>query len=194
MTSISSIVLAAGSSSRMGSDKALLKINGESVINIILSKISRLSDSIFIIRAPLHQIDIPAQTDCPVSLIYNPNPELGMFSSLKLGVAAVKSSYALIHLIDQPFIKPQTYKILAQAIDNDHQVFIPALENQNRSGHPIIVSRLIMQKINAAQPEDNLHNLLLSLPPDLVLRIPVSDHAILDNINTPAQLKTRLNS
>jgi len=43
------IILAAGQSSRMGSNKALLEINGKIIIDIILAKLVPISRSVYLI-------------------------------------------------------------------------------------------------------------------------------------------------
>lgn len=190
---LTSIILAAGYSSRMGADKALLKVDGKTVLENIIDKLIPVSENISIIRAKESE-NIPDYIAYQrIRLIYNPFPERGMFYSLKLfAMNNPPGKYFLIHLIDQPFIKYSTYRKLANSIDSQHQVFIPNIESEKRSGHPIIITKTVMNMIKKAPYDSNLKLVIKSLPADAVVRIPVDDMNILDNINTPAQFKEKI--
>ena len=73
------------------------------------------------------------------ALVVNPRPELGMFSSIQLGVAASAGcSGLLIVPVDHPFVAVSTYLLLAQAfLQNPDAIIKPACDG--RSGHPIII-------------------------------------------------------
>jgi CTP:molybdopterin cytidylyltransferase MocA len=190
MKQISSIILAAGFSTRMYTDKALLKINNTPAIDLIIRKLLPFSKQIFITTGSNHQqiCDLLHNLK-PVQIIHNPSPQNGMFSSLKLAIQPVVTAYALIHLIDHPFIEPQTYRNLIDSLDDHHRVFKPVICQSARSGHPILISQAVMQLIRQAPQRDNLRNILHSLPEAYIKQIPVTDLHILDNINTPEQFK-----
>jgi molybdenum cofactor cytidylyltransferase len=184
-----SLILAAGFSSRMGTDKALLKIDGITVLDSIIAKIQPFSRKIIIVSGTNHQNLSAHLYGHPVDIIPNPNPEQGMFSSLKIGLkAGSDATHILIHLIDQPFIETFTYQKIVAAIDDQYQVIMPAIALKNRTGHPIIINKEIMQQIANAPHTLNLRKILHSLPAEAILRLPVDDIHILDNINTPGQL------
>ena len=190
---LTSIILAAGNSTRMGTDKALLQIEGIAVVDIIIGKLQEFSSKIIIVTGENHQNLQEHLFTQNVEFVNNSQPELGMFSSLKLALKAdALSTYYLIHLIDQPFIALDTYQILVSAIDDHHQLFLPVLTSQNRTGHPLIISPQVGGRILNASVSDNLSIIIKSLPESIIKRIPVDDPNILDNINTPQQLHDKL--
>ena len=190
---LTSIILAAGNSTRMGIDKALLQIEGIAVVDMIVGKLQEFSSKIIIVTGANHQNLQEHLLTQNVEFVNNPQPELGMFSSLKLALKAdALSTYYLIHLIDQPFIALDTYQTLVSAIDDHHQLFLPVLMSQNRSGHPLIISPQVGGRILNASVNDNLSIIIKSLPESIIKRIPVDDPNILDNINTPQELKDKL--
>jgi len=190
---ITSIILAAGNSTRMGTDKALLQIEGIAVVDMIVGKLQEFSSKIIIVTGENHQNLEEHLFTQNVEFVNNPQPELGMFSSLKLALKAdALSTYYLIHMIDQPFIALDTYQTLISAIDDQHQLFLPVLMSQNRTGHPLIISPQVGGRILNASVSDNLSIIIKSLPESIIKRIPVDDHNILDNINTPQELKDKL--
>ncbi|MDP8211447.1 MAG: nucleotidyltransferase family protein [Candidatus Stygibacter australis] len=190
---LTSIILAAGNSTRMGTDKALLQIEGIAVVDIIIGKLQEFSSKIIIVTGENHQNLQEHLFTQNVEFVNNSQPELGMFSSLKLALKAdALSTNYLIHLIDQPFIALDTYQILVSAIDDHHQLFLPVLTSQNRTGHPLIISPQVGGRILNASVSDNLSIIIKSLPESIIKRIPVDDPNILDNINTPQELKDKL--
>ena len=189
---ITSIILAAGSSTRMGTDKAMLKINGQTLLDIILTNVLPFSEFVIVVCgknfSTLKKLKYPRS----VELIRNPKPHRGMFSSLQIATKEVVTFYALIHPIDLPFIKQSTYQKLINALNEEQIAFIPTLSTKKRSGHPIIINRLLMEIINHTDIDSNLRNILHSLSPKAIKPIPVKDPHILDNINTPEDLNNIL--
>jgi len=186
---ITSIILAAGYSTRMGTDKAMLKVNNSHLIDIIINKLLPFSNQIIIVTGKNHQnICDHVKNDPNLHIVHNPNPENGMFSSLKLAIKHIHTYFALIHLIDHPFIKPETYRKLIDSLDNQHLVFKPVISGSGRSGHPVLISKAVIKKVIQAPLNDNLRNILHSLPQKTVKRISIDDQHILDNINTKENL------
>jgi len=190
---LTSVILAAGYSSRMGSDKAFLKINDKTVLNTIIDKLLPVSQNIVIVSGNNNKILQDSMAQHCLSFIHNTHPEQGMFYSLKLiAMQNLPGTHFLIHLIDQPFIKYSTYRKLAFAIDNQHLVFMPNIEAQKRSGHPIIITKSVLKMIKIAPLNSNLKQVIKSLPAEALLRVPVDDMNILDNINTPEQFAKKI--
>lgn len=189
MQQVTSIILAAGFSSRMGIDKALIKINDMTVVDMIIKKLLPYSEKI-IVTTGINHNSLKKHLLCSknVQLVHNHSPERGMFSSLKLAMQFFNTPFALIHLIDQPFILPNTYQNLISALDDQHLVFKPAFASAKRSGHPILISAEVAKLIKQASPEDNLRNIFHSLPFESIKLVPVTDQHVLDNINTKKEL------
>lgn len=107
---VAGILLAAGTSSRMGSNKLLFELDGESVLRRAARR--ALAGGLSPLLAVLgHQEDRArrelAGLDCGV--VVNPDYETGMGSSLKAGIAAVppECQAALVLLADMPFVTPE---------------------------------------------------------------------------------------
>jgi molybdenum cofactor cytidylyltransferase len=73
-----------------------------------------------------------------VTLIYNPDYEAGMFTSVLKGVSAVNEDFFLLPG-DCPFVKKETYRALLNA---KGLIRVPTYEG--RSGHPIYISRSLI--------------------------------------------------
>lgn len=104
---VAGILLAAGTSSRMGSNKLLFELHGESVLRGAARRAlaGGLSPLLVVLG---HQAERAAQEldGLLCQLIVNPSYEQGINSSLKTGVAAVpeESIAALVMLADMPFV------------------------------------------------------------------------------------------
>ena len=108
---ISAIILAAGASSRMGQAKQLLPLAGSTVLAKTIEnvRLAAIDELLVVLGASAEAIRLHLPTE-GLKLIFNPDYQQGMATSLRAGLAAVEehSNAALIVLGDQPFIRPGT--------------------------------------------------------------------------------------
>lgn len=136
---ITGIILAAGFSKRMGTNKLLIEIDGISIIQRVIEVAiqSNLDEIILVYRE--EQIKLIADK-YKIRSIYNENAHKGQSESLKLGVsyASLDSDYMFL-MADQPFL---TSDILNRLIDeykkSDKSILVPYY-NGNK-GTPTIFS------------------------------------------------------
>ena len=107
---VAGILLAAGTSSRMGSNKLFFELNGESVLRGAVRRAlaGGLSPLMVILG---HEPDAARREieDLPCQWALNPLYEQGINSSLKSGVKAVppEARAAMVLLADMPFVSPE---------------------------------------------------------------------------------------
>ncbi len=108
--SINIVILAAGSSSRLGQSKQLIQVNGKSLLkHAAKSALDSEADSVIVVlgsNSPSHKLEIEP---LGVEIIENKNWQAGMGSSLKVGLNHLLSSTAEIQAIivmvcDQPYL------------------------------------------------------------------------------------------
>lgn len=108
--SINIVILAAGSSSRLGQSKQLIQVNGKSLLkHAAKSALDSEADSVIVVlgsNSPSHKLEIEP---LGVEIIENKNWQAGMGSSLKVGLNYLVSSTAEIQAIiimvcDQPYL------------------------------------------------------------------------------------------
>ena len=104
---ICAIVLAAGCSSRMGTQKLLLPFGNSTVISHIVNQVlnSKVQNTYVIVGHNAEQITNELSGK-PVTIIHNPEYKTGMLSSVRTGIREIPKEYdaVLIALGDQPAI------------------------------------------------------------------------------------------
>ena len=118
------IILAAGSSSRMGTSKQLLKINGEYLLHqtVVTAQITGIANTVVVLgsNAEIHQSIIQS---LKVDIVINAHWQKGMGSSLKAGLAYLKNKIndlrgVIVLVCDQPLL---THAHLIDLIDKHFQ-------------------------------------------------------------------------
>lgn len=111
MSNLSIIILAAGSSSRLGTPKQLLKLNNTTLLESITTKALQLSSDVTVVLGGSFHKCYEVIKYLDVNIVKNENFETGMGSSIATGVSATSSSNDFfILLCDQPLIPLEHYK------------------------------------------------------------------------------------
>jgi CTP:molybdopterin cytidylyltransferase MocA len=114
---------------------------------------------------------------------------------LQKGLAATSANcWVMLHLIDHPFIQPETYELLIDAINIKYLVIKPVLSQKKESGHPILISPVFRAMLLNASPESHLKDIIYYLPQKKIKLISVNDMGIIDNLNTPEEFQKKLRS
>ena len=194
--SFAGVILAAGESSRMGSDKALLPwppvASGQppSKETFLSAAIRSLSSADFVtVVAGKNAADLaPIAYANGASLVVNPDPSRGQFSSLQEGLRALLNrgrDTALITLVDHAPVSAATVQTLRDAFEaagNNIWAVVP--EFSGRHGHPFIAGREMIEKFLQA-PATATARELEHRHQEHIAYITVSDPLVGLNINTP---------
>lgn len=183
------VILAAGKSSRFGSLKGFAKIKGSTLLEsaITLHQQNFTGKTIVVYSSDSREYKIKLAHKYPeVLFLENPSPELGPFSSLKIGLKATTSSGIFILPVDCPCRDLTTWLKLAAHSHEFSLCIKPSI--LGKGGHPIIISEGLKQIIKNATASDNLKNILHNLDLKQIKYVEVNDFDILKNINTPEDL------
>lgn len=187
---IAAIVLAAGKSERMkGQPKALLQFKGRTFLEHILTAIQKAGITSTTVVVGHHRQEICSALDLP-SVVFNPNYERGMSTSVQEGIRALPAGAegAGIFLVDHPLIDPDTIVNLA-ALLRPGGIVLPV--HGSRRGHPVFFSSLVFGEI-LDLPSDQGLNVVVRRDPARVIEYPVSDAGVLRDIDTPAEFENLL--
>jgi molybdenum cofactor cytidylyltransferase len=153
---VCAVVLAAGSSSRMGEAKQLLPLADSTVLEQTLRNLNAADvDGVVLVLGSSAETIRQRIADSPTKnlrILVNPEYGRGMATSLRAGLAALDKNIdaALIVLADQPFIRPETFnQIVDQYRRSDAQIVIPMF--QGLRGNPVLLDRSVFHEVMALQ-------------------------------------------
>ena len=110
----------------------------------------------------------------------------GMATSLAHALRhAREASGWLLALADMPQVRPDTMRLLAEAIADGAGIAAPL--HQGRRGNPVAFGRLYLPQLLALQGDQGARGLLTRYP---VTEVAVDDPGILQDIDTRADLKS----
>lgn len=184
---IAAIVLSAGNSSRMGSPKAMLKLNGATFVETILEKCSslRLSPCIVVVGNDADKI-LSSIVLHGATAVTNLDVDLGPIGSLAAGIRSINQTVdgVLAWPVDQPHVLSSTVSTLVeQFLAKKPAIAIPSYEN--RGGHPAIFSRGVFEEILRVATRLESLKVVVRADDRRVLRVPVRDAAVIEDIDTP---------
>src|SRR5262249_15784388 len=121
---ICAIVLAAGKSERMGRPKALLPLRGKTFLQNILVAISPSPVEDTCVGVGHHRDEIERHITPPARIVFNPDYERGMITSLQAGIRSLPSATAgaLLFLVDHPLVDSDTIELLVGNAEPDRIV------------------------------------------------------------------------
>jgi molybdenum cofactor cytidylyltransferase len=167
-SSLCGVILAAGESSRMGTDKALLAwppaapgqvSPRQSFLSAAIQALSAWTEMVIVVAGKNEATLAPVVYANGASLASNPDPARGQFSSLQVGLQQVLGrgrDAAMVTLVDRPPANPGTLEKLrdsfAAAAARGKWAVVP--EYGGKHGHPIVLGREMMEKfLRAAATE-----------------------------------------
>ncbi|HEX4635027.1 MAG TPA: XdhC family protein [Rhizomicrobium sp.] len=187
---IAGIVLAAGTSSRMGRNKLIETVHGKPLVRqaVDAALASRL-DPVLVVTGHEAEKVVAALSGTPVMFVHNDDYRGGLSTSLKTGVAAVPQdcSGAMVLLGDMPGISPELIDRLVAAFDplQGHSICIACAREQR--GHPVLWSRAFFGDI-ARLTGDKGARELLEMHSTRLVEIQADDDAPLTDIDTQEAL------
>ena len=190
---ICAIVLAAGRSRRMGTQKLLLPFAGTTVIGHVVDELLAASVEEVHVVAGLRAGRIAAElAGRRVHLVTNPDPEAGMLSSVRCGLRALppECTAALVALGDQPSITSATVDDMVRAFAAaDRGILVPV--HSGRRGHPLMFAAAYRDEVLTRFDDVGLRGLLRAHPDD-VLEWPANSPAVLSDMDRPADYQREL--
>jgi molybdenum cofactor cytidylyltransferase len=138
------VILAAGSSSRLGAPKQLLVFNGQSfIVNTINIARAAMCYPIVVVVGSNYEKILPFIKELPIDIVYNNDWEKGMGTSIAKGISSINDreiDATLVMVCDQPFV---TVEHINQLIDaySHADVGIVATSYNNTIGVPVLFAK-----------------------------------------------------
>jgi len=188
------VILAAGASTRMGTDKALLawppsNVERGTLLSSAIHAFAPFNDLVIVVAGKNADGIKPVVHACGGYLAINPEPERGQFSSLQCGLQEVLNhgrDAAMITLVDKPPVKASTLEKLRAAFDaatlSGKWAVVP--EYNGRHGHPILIGHEMIDAFLKAPTTSNARE-VQHQNQVRIQYIHVDDPETTMNLNTP---------
>jgi molybdenum cofactor cytidylyltransferase len=153
---IAGLILAAGESTRMGTDKALLVYRGQTFLDGIIATLRAAGIERIVVVLGHHAAEIERVANLAnIEVALNADYQRGQTSSLQKGLAALAGQpvdVVVLSLVDHPAVQAETIaKLIIAFRASGAPVVIPTYRDQR--GHPVLIGRQLFDE-------------LLGLPPD----------------------------
>ena len=186
--SFAGVILAAGTSSRMGRDKALLPWHGETFLASAIRVLQPFTDFVIVVAGENEQNLAPIVNAHAGYLVRNPHPEQGQFSSLQRGLEEVLNrgrDAAIITLADRPAPAEPTVELLKEVfLRSSEQIWAVIPEHGGKHGHPIVIGREMIEAFLRAPVGSNARD-VEHAHQSRIGYAPVNDPFVVANVDTP---------
>lgn len=194
--SCAGLILAAGESSRMGRDKALLPWPAatestpakDSFLSAAIRSLSLSTDFVLVVAGQNESTLAPIVYANGGSLVVNPDPSRGQFSSLQVGLSEVLNrgrDAALVTLVDRPPANAPTVAAIRQAFEEAPQnIWAVVPEFSGKHGHPFIAGRDLIERFLREPITSNARDVEHRYQ-EHIHYLTVDDANVALNINTP---------
>ena len=181
-------ILAGGKSSRMGADKALIRIGNERIINRISKELGGFSESIVSAGTNRTYEELGFRT------VYDEIADTGPMEGIRQVLLGAKEEYVFICAADMPFISRELVEYMAGYISSDYDCYViadkehihPLCAIYKKSALPVIEELIAQKKYRLREIFSRVATKYISLDNT------VFDSRTVRNINTREELSEAL--
>ncbi len=119
MDDLQAFILAGGASSRMGTDKSQLPLEGQTFTERIAETLRKLTNSVSVVGR---------EADARLPSVADVYPQWGALGGLHAALAACKREWAIVVACDLPFVSAELFLFLAEK-RVDHDAVVPVQED-----------------------------------------------------------------
>lgn len=193
MNEVWAIVLAAGLSTRMGTQKLLLPFEGKPIVEKVVENIrlSGIKNVVVVLGSDAGAVSAVLKSEL-VHLAVNENFRDGMHASVIAGVKALpeEAKAVLVFLGDQPFIPSKVVGSVVELWKSSGKgIVIPLF--QGRRGHPPLYDLKYRDELENLDPETGLRAVALKFAGDL-FEVETFCPEIVRDIDTPSDYQNEL--
>jgi molybdenum cofactor cytidylyltransferase len=195
VSAAAAVILAAGAGRRLGGvAKALLRLrSGMTALEAVVTcaAAAGVSRCVVVVGPPHDGVTTAEAERLGVAVTHNPEPQLGMASSVALGFEHLLARWpdvavGLLWPVDHAAVRPETVRVALGACAASAAV-VPTY--QGRGGHPACFGRSLWPALAACvDAPEGARSVLRQLArdtPGRVLHIEVDDAGVLADIDTP---------
>ena len=189
---IAALVLAAGSSKRMGKqNKLLAEVAGKPMIRHVIEAIRKSNiQSIIVVTGYDAELLQQALGDQEISFVHNPDYDSGLSTSLKAGLKTIseKTDGVLICLGDMPLLTSTIIDTLIRAFDpiEGRSICVPI--HGRKRGNPVLWDKSYLSEMAGILGDVGAKQ-LLEMHTDQIFEVLIEEDTVLFDVDTPDLLK-----
>lgn len=188
---VAAVVLAAGSSRRMGVRHKLLEsLGGTQMVSLVIdSALSSMAFSTTVVIGFRGEEIRTALEGRNVTIVENPDYDAGLAGSLKLGLSSLSADIdgAIIILADMPFVDAGLIDTLLGAFGSARGQYIIVPVKSGRLGNPVVWPARFFTEIMKLDGDSGARKILNRFAEN-VTAVPVLDDAAFFDVDTPSEL------
>jgi molybdenum cofactor cytidylyltransferase len=187
---VAALVLAAGTSSRMGSNKLLADLHGKPMVAQTVARIAASAvESISVVTGNKAELIEKALAGSDVAFIHNPHFTEGLATSLRAGVAGLMNhcDAILVCLGDMPLIDPRDINRMIAAFNaSEHRSIVVPVHGRSY-GNPVLWGAEHFSSLLACEGDRGARGLLEKLR-DEVVEVLIENEGVVLDADTPEAL------
>ena len=191
--SFAGVILAAGDSTRMGQDKALLPWQAGTFLSAAIDVLKPVAELVIVVGGKNTNSLLPTVYEKGVFITENHHTERGQFSSLQVGLQEVLNrgrDTAIIALVDRPAARLATVRAIKKhfldSLESGTWAVVPEFEGKH--GHPFIAGREMIERFLRA-PQNATARDVEHAAQQHISYFPVSDPYVIMNVDTPQEFE-----
>jgi len=159
MAEIPILLLAAGSSSRMGQAKQLLPWGEQALIEHQIQTLLKTDHPVNVIIGSNFEIVLPVIEQLPVNIVINSDWESGMGSSISFGICQIiqkfpESDGVLITLLDQPLLTATYFQKMLGAFQSGSQQILVSQSSSGWTGVPVLFDQCYFKELTGLKNDE----------------------------------------
>jgi len=187
------VILAAGESRRMGTQKLLLPFGESTVIEAVVrtALASRVDHALAVLGSDRDAVRLKL-APYGVEFAINEDFAKGMLSSIQAGFKALPADAeaAVVMLGDQPFLPAKVVDAIVEAYSESRKgIVVPAF--RGRRGHPVLIDLKYRDEVLGLDPADGLRQ-LMHAHAEAIFEAEVEDANILRDLDVPEDYANEL--
>jgi molybdenum cofactor cytidylyltransferase len=184
---LQALILAAGASTRFGSPKQLVRLDGRPMLHAVLSRAVEVAGhSVSVVLGANAAVLAPLLSHSPAAIVINRDWESGMASSIRAGLARIPGTVdgVMILLADQPAVTTEDLRRLAGSWRRQTD-YIAVAQYSGTVGVPAIFPQWCLRELAELRGDRGAQS-LLARHSDRLVRVPMPSAAT--DIDTPEDL------
>ena len=183
---VAGVIPCAGTSSRMGTSKALMDAGGRSFLAATVgSLVAGGCEPVVVVLAAGQEHEERKAKDAGAIPLLNPDPGEGPITSLRVALAALQGTVEAVAFlpVDHPRVRPETVARLREAfLGSDAPLALPVYEGKR--GHPALFRQSLFAELTDPALEGGART-VVHTHLDAALLVEVDDPGVITDIDTP---------